>query len=517
MLIQKSVRQGKKVIHQTLANITKWPEQVIEAIEFALKGGNVKELQEINGFIEKQGKAYGALKVIVEIAKRLGIREVLGRGKTGILTMIMIAGMIITQKSRWHIANYWVKDEAIEEVLGFKERFDEDDLYETLAWLSKNQGKIEDKLWQRRIKERPEELNSLFLYDVTKEYVEGEQNELAEYGRMAGGVKGKKVIAIGLLTDKDGDPLTVEVFKGNTSDHKTVIEQLKKIREHYGTKRIVFVGDRGMLKSQQIEEITKEPDRWNYITAITKPQIEGLINDEIIQLDMFDNSLCEVENEGIRYILRKNPMRAEEIRRNLEERIKYIEKVVGAKNEYLDKHKKAKREIAQKNLNAEIEKRQLSKIITLEYDQGFRVKINEGAKEEVLRLAGCYVIKTDVPKKDLSKEDAHARYKDLTKVEHAFEIIKTGLLRIHPIHVRKEESVRGHVFVCMLAYKITHYIESKLKDSGYPLRYIIETLDKIQYRELIFKSHTLKKLPDILSEDQTAILNGLGIKTPFQL
>ncbi|MDI6736857.1 MAG: transposase, partial [bacterium] len=209
----------------------------------------------------------------------------------------------------------------------------------------------------------------IFLYDVTSSYVEGEQNELAEYGLNRDEIKGKKQIIIGLVTDVQGEPLSVEVFPGNTNDHKTVVNQLEKIKKVYGTERVVFVGDRGMIKSKQIKEITDAPNHWNYITAITKSQIEKMLKEDVLQLGLFDESLCEVENEGIRYILRKNPWRAKEIKINLEKRIAFIEKKVVERNKYLSEHPKAKSATACRYLEGEIRRRNLDKVLGLtEYE-----------------------------------------------------------------------------------------------------------------------------------------------------
>lgn len=520
ILIMKSIRVGKTVKHETVLNISKLPESVIEAIDFSLKGGNVKSLSGIQDIKQRQGKSYGAIKVVVEIANRIGLMQALGNRREAILTLIMIAGRIICQGSRWYLANFWSKEQSIKEIFKEEIKFSEDDLYDTLKWLSENQREIEKRLWKNKIKGKgKEKVKEIFLYDVTSSYVEGEKNELADYGYNRDEMRGKKQIVVGLMTDKEGDPLTIEVFKGNMNDHKTVIKQLEKIKQDYGMERVVFIGDRGMLKAEQIKEITNEPYRWNYITAITKPQIEKLIKCEVLQIGLFDSELCEIEYEGIRYILRRNPIRAEEIRNNLERRIRFIEDKVEGKNNYLEKHKRAKIDIALKNLNQEIKKRNLGEIINLDKKDGMIIiSINQEAKEDYLRLSGCYVIKTDIPKDELSKEIIHNRYKDLTKVEQAFETLKSGLLEIRPIFVRKEASVKGHAFVCLLALKITHYIEQALQSLSLPLKYIIRTLDKIQFRELIFKDNvSIKCLPEIYSDDQTSILQTLKITFPKQL
>lgn len=522
VLILESIREGKKVRHKTILNISKWPEEVIDAIEFALKNAktmNLKELKDLKGLKQRQGKSFGALYTIIKVCERLGITDCLGKNQKAMLTLIMIAGRIICQRSRWYIAQYWSKTQGIEEVLKYGGKFDEDDLYKTLAWLSEHQEEIEQKLWQSSFK-GDEKTKSIFLYDVTSSYVEGEQNELAEYGLNRDEIKGKKQIVIGLLTDIEGKPMSVQVFPGNTNDHKTVVNQLEKIKKVYGAERVVFVGDRGMIKSEQIKRITAAPNRWNYITAITKSQIEKMLREDVIQLGLFDERLCEVENEGIRYILRKNPIRAEEIKINLEHRLAFIEKKATERNKYLTEHPKAKSATVGRYLEGEIKRRKLEKILGLtEYeDRRFRIEVDESEKEGHLRLAGCYVIKTDVPTTEMDKETVHSRYKDLAKVEQAFETLKSGLLEIRPINVRKESSVRGHVFVCMLALRVTHYLEKMLKELDFPIKYVLDTLNEIQYREIIYNnSDSIKTLPDILSDDQTKILQALNITLPKQL
>ena len=185
------------------------------------------------------------------------------------------------------------------------EAFDEDDLYENLDWLCENQAAIEGRLFNHLgASPAPE----VFLYDVTSSYLEGTENELAAFGYNRDGKRGKKQIVIGLLCDGAGEPLSIEVFTGNTSDPKTLAPQIRKAAERFGARGVTFVGDRGMIKSGQIEALGEE--RFHYITAITKAQIRTLLKDQVIQLDLFDRDLAEVEaNDGLRYILRRNPAR----------------------------------------------------------------------------------------------------------------------------------------------------------------------------------------------------------------
>ncbi|MBF0508819.1 MAG: transposase, partial [Deltaproteobacteria bacterium] len=130
--------------------------------------------------------------------------------------------------------------------------FNEDHLYDNLAWIADNQKQIEKKLFETRLNGAQPEL---FLYDVTSSYFEGQKNELAEYGYNRDKKKGKKQVVIGLLCDDQGYPVAIELFKGNTNDFDTFDSQVKKAVEEFGCQRVTFIGDRGMIKSGQITEL----------------------------------------------------------------------------------------------------------------------------------------------------------------------------------------------------------------------------------------------------------------------
>ena len=390
-LLVHNERINGKVKHKVIANLSKLPEEIINEFEKIIKGKNKNNLSDIQekDFIQEQGKTYGGIKIIKEISDKIFISKSLGKSKEAIQTLIMLSGIILSpKKSKNYIANYWNKDQAIKEVFKYSKYYNEDDLYETLKWLSKNQEKIEKRMWKYN---KSNSLKKLFLYDITSSYVEGEKIELSSYGYNRDKKKGKKQIVIGLLTDDDGNPVNVEVFDGNTRDFDTVSKQLEKIKQNFGVKDVVFVGDRGMVKSQQIEEITKQ--NWGYITCITKPQIEKLLKEEVFQMSLFDSELCEIEDKNVRYILRKNPLRETEIKENLNQKIIFLEEKIAEQNKYLLNHKKAKSETAQKKIQKILEKLKLSNFI----------KINKEKKEEILKLAGCYVLITNISKKKLQK------------------------------------------------------------------------------------------------------------------
>jgi len=507
VVLMENYRENGKVKHRIISNLTHCPEKIIEQLDSLIKGKSITRIEDLK---TKQGKSCGGLIVANEIAKKLGIVKALGHGKNMQKALLLTFGRIFTQKSRLHIYQSWADNHAIEEVLQIKD-LKLKDLYDNLDWLAENQEAIEKKLFKYRNKNNL--AKRVFLYDVTSSYLEGKYNELGDYGYNRDNKKGKKQIVIGLLCDEDGYPISIEVFKGNTNDTKTVINQLEKLKKNFGTSEVIFVGDKGMISSTQIKDIQTETYRWDYITSISKPQIENLLRKNIFQLELFDNELVEVEYENIRYILRKNPVRAEEMAQNRESKINKIIQKINNKNLYLQEHPKAKPEVAQKYIQSEISKYKLVGILSCKREERIlSSEIDQEQLNERSRLDGCYVIKTEV--KDFSKESIHARYKDLALVESAFRTIKTTVEEIRPIHVRKEKRTRGHVFICMLAYMIMKYIQDAFKEITITRKDILDNLDAIQYRVFYEKKLELKILPDEYLEKQNIILNTLNIKLP---
>lgn len=506
--LTESYRENGKVKHRHISNLSKWPDEMINSLEKILKG---EKITTVNDLQLSQGKSFGAIKVITEIAKRLGIKQSLGNSEQGKLALFQIAGRIITQGSRNYMANEWANLQAVKDIFDTP-KFNHNDLYKNLIWLSKNQDKIEQKIFSHRNKN--EQVKEIFLYDVTSSYLEGNKNELAEYGYNRDKKRGKKQIVIGLLTDKKGYPISVEVFRGNTGDTKTVSSQLKKLKENFGVERVVFVGDKGMVKSSQIDEIESDKYKWNYLTTITKQQIRTLISEKVIQLDLFSEEIIEVKTEdNIRYILRRNPYRAETLKQNRQSRIDSVISFISEQNTYLKEHKKAKLDVAVRKVNKKISKLKLNKIIELsEKDRVIIATVNTEAQIKAEELDGCYVVKTNVPSDDLDAQTAHDRYKDLADVESAFRTMKTSLEEIRPIYVRKTENTRGHVFVVMLAYMIIKYITDALSELNYSRKYIFESLDKINYLQYTHKGKIINIVPENLLECQKKIISGLNIK-----
>jgi transposase len=448
--LRESYRDGDHVRKRNIANLTHCDPKAIAAIELALQfKGNLAVLGSLDKIQLTQGPSVGAVWIAFEMARRLGIDQALGNGFAPQLALWQVLARVLEQGSRLSAVRL-AQTHAACDVLGIRRGFDENDLYANLTWLSEHQEAIEKRLFAARRGQRKPEL---FLYDLTSSYLEGEDNAYGDYGYPRDGKKGKKQIVIGLLCDEEGEPVSTQVFRGNTQDTKTFAAQVTKARERFGCERVTFVGDRGMIKSGQVEELSQVG--FHYITAITKPQIDTLIAARLIQMELFAAEVCEVQQEGVRYVLRRNPIRAEQLAACRADKQARVEQLQMDRSRYLAEHPRAKVATAEKAVRAKIARLKIHAWLQVEAE-GRRVKltVNQPALEEAARLDGCYVIKTDLPESAASKQAVHDRYKDLAQVEQAFRTCKTTHLEIRPINVRTAEHTRGHVFAVMLAYLI---------------------------------------------------------------
>ena len=475
-LLRESYRDAGKVKHRTIANLSGCSEKEIAAMRLALKHkDDLTRLGALPDVVSLgQGPSVGAVWLIHSIARDLKITDALGNSHQGKLALWQVIARVIDQGSRLSAARL-AGSHACCGILGL-ESFNEDDLYANLDWLDSNQAKIEDRLFELSYKDKKP---SLYLYDVTSSYLEGQHNELAAFGYNRDGKKGKRQIVIGLLCDNTGKPLSIEVFAGNTSDPSTVACQIRKVAERFGSSEVTFVGDRGMLKSRQVEDINDYG--FNYITAITKPQIESLLKQGVIQMELFDQQLGEVQTEdGIRYILRRNPERASQIRQTRDSKLECLRQLAQKQNDYLKNHSRAKADVALRKVNELSEKLRLSGLVTINIaNREISVCFDSDAITEAQKLDGCYAIKTDLSKKAASKQTVHNRYKDLSYVERAFRTSKTVELEMRPIHVRLATRTRGHVFVVMLAYMIVQELSKRWSEIDITVSEGINELGKL--------------------------------------
>lgn len=447
ILLRESFREQGKVRTRTLCNLTHWAPERLEALRRALKG-------DFDGFVDDRdpvsGPIFGALFVLKKISDRLGLTEGLGKHRLARLVLFLVLARVAHQGSRLSAVR-WKENHAVSETLGLS-RFTEDDLYDALDWVAKEQEKIEHRLYRKYVINH-DVAPALVLYDVTSSYLEGTQNELGEFGYNRDGKRGKKQIVIGLLTAADGEPLAVKVFAGNTSDPKTVADQVKVLKDRFGISEVVFIGDRGMVKASG--KVTLSEAGFKYITAITDPQIRRLIKSNVIQLNGFDETIHEVEHGKVRLILCRNEATRLKEERRREDKLRKLKERVEKRNQFVLQSGRAKPEAGLRSLMSWSKTHKLTSFVTLSLkDREIIVEIDVATQVDAALLDGCYVLETDVPCQLMEAKTVHDRYMDLETVERDIRTMKTTLLEVRPIFLRKAGRTRGHVFVATLALKV---------------------------------------------------------------
>ena len=531
ILLRESYREGDKVKTRTIANITNQPKHQIEALAVALK--TKKDDPLFNTSTQEQGYTIGFSLVILFIAKLLGILTAIGKTYEAKIALMLIVARITLQSSRLQ-ALYWAKSQdKILELLKFndeeKDKLTDKTIYKGLDYLYSNQEIIENKLFKSYYKNNPPKR---VFYDVTSSYVEGsyEDSDLIDYGYNRDKKKGKKQIVVGLLADEDGHAISIHTYPGNTNDVATFGDQLDKLKKRFKLDNITVVGDGGMIKS---EDIVKIKDLgYDYITSIGKPSILKLIKDidSKIEISLFDEELKEVidKQKGVRYILRQNPIRRDEIRKTRKSKIDRLQKLIDAKVDYYNTHYRAKEETLTKHIDKKIADLKLSSFISYEIefkDGNCIVKSKDGgevdktkplatitlttdleSKQEIEKLDGCYVVTTSlIDSTKESKEDIHKAYKTLIKVENAFKTLKTEFLEIRPLYLRTDERIKGHIFLSMLSYNIVLKLREYIKETELDFKSVVRELKMVKtnintlHNSIVFESipgvnKTLEKL-----------------------
>lgn len=520
ILLRQSSRVGQKVKTKTIAVLTHMPKHVIASVEKAIKEPEAASLQHIkenqgSSLTLRNGLSFGAIWTVHEVAKQLGIPQAIGKGFFAQLMLWQVLARLLFPSCSLLAMVRKASQSLACSVLAWKQGFNENDLYESAAWIDDNQKRIEKTLFKNS-----QRTKSLYLYDVTSSYFEGEHNELANYGYNRDKKKGKKQVVIGLLTDSQGQPCSIRVFEGNTCDTKTFAQNISTLKEELGCKNVTVVGDRGMIKGPQIQQCRQES--YHYISAISKPQIEKLLKEGKLQMDLFDEQVHEIEEKDIgkRYILRRNPVRAAEIQSMRQSKLSHLQTYVSEELDYQKEHPKARWETRVKNIRKKIEQLQLSKWLEVRLEnEELHLEIDQAALKEESRLDGCYVIITDLTQEQADKEEVHDRYKDLSKVERDFRSMKTGHLEIRPWYVRTEESTRAHAFTAMLSLKIRQHLETSWQDLDLTVEEGLELLSHWNVQELVeTKTNTVlcRKVPQA-NEMQQKLLDALGLKAPEKI
>jgi len=459
VLLRESYRAGGKVRSRTLANISDWPEAKIEGLRRVLAGETLVPLGE-QRFEIARALAHGHVAAVLGTVRRLGLDKMLPKGpdRPAKLILAMIVARIVEPAAKLATARQLSEATAAHSlgaVLGLGE-VDEDELYAALDLLGRSQAEVEKILAERHLKD-----GVLVLYDVTSSYLEGRRCELAQFGYSRDHRSDRPQIVFGLLCTPEGCPVAVEVFEGNLGDPSTLAHQVKKLRTRFRLKRIVLVGDRGMIAQARIDADLK-PAGFDWITALRAPAIKALAAEGgPLQLSLFDErDMAEIVSDdypGERLVVCRNPQLAAERARKRNELLEATEKAlikIRAMTERKSNPLRGQDKIALK-VGAVIDRRRMAKHFDLAIaDKGLAWSRKAEAIAAEAALDGVYVIRSSLPGDGFPTADLVLAYKGLSHAERGFRDIKSGDLDVRPIHHRRAHRVRAHVFLCMLAYYV---------------------------------------------------------------
>lgn len=489
-----------KVVHRTLANLSKLPDPLIALIEqFCVAERKGEPLSPGDGDVVI-GPAYGTLAGLLALARELGIEKALGPSRPARLAMFLVLARVLHQGSRLSSVR-WAETQAVAPALGL-ERFDEDDLYEALDWLAKQQPVIERSLAPTAAP------GAVFLYDVTSSYFEGQHNELAAPGYNRDGKRFKKQLVAGLLTDDAGEPISIQLYEGNTADPTTVPDPIRKLAEDFGAQEVVFVGDRGMLKSKGKALLAERGFR--YLTALTDPEIRRLLREGTLQMELFAEEVCEVEAEGVRYILRRNPPTTERHRSRRADQLARIEAKASKRNEYLAAHPRAAPETSRRQIEGWLVRYKLDAFASARCEgRKVFIEIDTAKRAAVEQFDGCYVVVSNVPASQASAQALWDRYGYLQRVERDFRSLKTGLLDLRPIFLRKANRTRAHALVSMLALKLARELEKRVHPLGLTAQDALDRLEGVRLVSVADPKLGMWRLPARWDRPQAEVLGVL--------
>jgi transposase len=487
ILLRESFRANGKVKKRTLANLSHWPNDKIEALKAVLcddlrlppggsRGSSAPSEGDQSPFRIRRSLPHGHVKAVLGMLRKLGVETMIAakRSHERDLVVGMIVGRILFPRSKLDTTVRWRQTCSLAHVLGLEDA-DADEVYASLDWLLKRKQRIEKKLADQQLGD-----GSSVLYDMSSSYYTGTHCPLAQYGGRRGGeTKRFPIIKYGLLANRQGCPVGVEVYEGNTGEPTTIPDVADKLCKRFALQRAVVVGDRGNVTNTTIEKLREHP-ALGWIGALKSGAIRELIEKGRLETSLFDSqNLAEISCDsysGERLIACFNPLMAEERRQKRRELLEATEKVLEKLVAQVNRRTKTPLSASEIGVSAGkvVNRYKMAKHFELSIsDDSFTWKRNQEGIEKEEQLDGIYVIRTSEPKEDISGPDVVRTYKGLSQVEQAFRCLKTVDLRIRPIFLRDPDHVKAHIFICVLAY----YVEWHLRQCWAPLLYADEELN----------------------------------------
>src|SRR6266851_4858438 len=461
ILLREGWREGKHTYKRTLANLSDWPPHKIDLFRRVLRDELLVSPAAL--FETERTLPHGHVEAVLGTIKTLGLETVLAakRSRERDLVVAMIAERLLHPCSKLATTRLWHTTTLAEELA--VEDADEDDLYAAMDWLLARQDRIEQKLAARHLTD-----GAVVLYDVSSSYYEGRTCPLARFGHDRDGHTGRPIIVYGVLTDRDGRPIAVSVYPGNTADPTTVRDQVDRLRERFGLVRLVLVGDRGMLTQPQIDTLKAAPGL-GWISALTSVAIRKLVTQGALQLSLFDHQhLAEISSPdfpGERLMACYNPVLAQERSRKRQALLEATEQ--GLTKLARDVARRTKKPLAASAIGLKagkiLERHKVGKHYQLTIGEGtFQWMRREEAIAAEAKLDGIYVIRTSEPAERFSAADTVRTYKSLSQVERAFRCLKGIDVLVRPIRHRTEARVPAHIFLCVLAYYVEWHMRRAL-------------------------------------------------------
>ena len=478
VLIRKAWREGKRIRRQTLANSSKLPPQAVAGIRALLKGGVVFERLD-QAVTVRRSQPHGHVAAVLGLCRRLGLPRLLHRraSRSRDLALAAVIARLLFPASKLATARLLSPDSAcssLGSVLGLG-RVSGSELLATLDWLRNRQPWIQRSLARRHLQGR-----TLVLYDVTSSYFEGRRCPLAAFGYNRDGKRGKRQMVCGLLCSAEGCPLAVEVFAGNTADPATVSAAVRQLRESFGIEQLALTGDRGMLTTARLREDVG-PAGLDWVAALQTVDLRTLLRQPRPDKDgkqgpaplrpgeLVPDQVAAIRSPdfpGERLLVCLNPRLRAERARKREELLQATERILERIAEMVRHGRgpaKGGKEAIDRRVGREADRKLVEKHFTIKVsDEELRWSRQQAGIEAEAQLDGIYVVRTSLAAEDLGAEQAVAAYKGLARVERAFRSLQTTQLQVRPVYVYAEEHVRGHVFLCMLAYYVEWHLRRRL-------------------------------------------------------
>jgi len=461
-LLRRSVREGSKVRNETLANLSHLPEEIIDAIKAGLSGETLVVAG--SGFDLTRSLPHGHLAAVSVMAKSLGLAELLGPPcKERDIAYALILARVVHPRPKLATTKWWGDTTLVADL--DLEGVSTDEVYAAMDWLGERQGAIENTLARRHLSAAANP-SRLAYFDLSSSWVEGTKNELAARGYSRDKKRGMAQIEYGLLTDKDGRPVAIEVFAGNTADPTAFISMVDTIRNRFSLDRLTMVGDRGMITSARITALREVGDL-GWLTCLRAPQIAALAKDDgPLQLGLFDESdLAEFSHPDYpdeRLIACRNPLLADERARKRTELLAATEEALAPIISAVREGRLVGSDKIGLKVGKVINKFKMAKHFEVAIGENtLSVSRQEDAIAVEAALDGIYVLRTTITTEDLDAPGVVDAYKGLSHVERDFRHLKIDDIDLRPIHHRLEARVRSHVFICMLAsYLVWHLREA---------------------------------------------------------